>query len=218
MSSAILVYWSQVDEISHLVFYLLLIMSLMSWYTILSKALSFWRIRRTAPVLAIFWQAPTMQDAVALLEKEDKEAIFWPMARLGAEAIDAANSVNTLSAQSSVSDMVVRVLRQQMNLATVKLESGLSLLASIGATAPFVGLLGTVWGIYHALSEVASSGTVQIDQVAGPVGEALIMTAIGLMVAIPAVLAYNAFNRINRITMAELDAFAYDLQAYLSKN
>jgi biopolymer transport protein ExbB len=99
----------------------------------------------------------------------------------------------------------------------VRLESGLTLLASIGATAPFIGLLGTVWGIYHALTAVSDSSAIQIDLVAGPVGEALVMTGLGLIVAIPAVLAYNAFNRVNRITFAELDGFAFDLHAYLTK-
>ncbi len=217
MPSAISAYWTQVDEASHLVFYVLLVMSLTSWYTILSKAWSFWRVRSAAPTVQAFWQAPTIQDAVALLEEKDKENIFTPMAREGMKAIDADKNVRTLNAESSTSDIVTRVLRQQMNHIIVKLEAGLSLLASIGASAPFVGLLGTVWGIYHALTTVALSGSVQLEQIAGPVGEALIMTAMGLLVAIPAVLAYNAFNRINRITLAELDAFAYDLHAHLIK-
>lgn len=217
MPSAISVYWAQVDEASHLVFIILLAMSLVSWYTILSKAWSFWRVRIAAPTVHAFWQAPTIQDAVALLAEKDVENIFTPMARDGMQAVDASKSSKTLNAQSATSDIVTRVLRQQMNSIVVKLEKGLSLLASIGATAPFVGLLGTVWGIYHALTTVALSGSVQLDQIAGPVGEALIMTALGLLVAIPAVLAYNAFNRINRITLAELDAFAYDLHAHLTK-
>lgn len=217
MPSAISVYWAQVDEASRLVFYVLLVMSLTSWYTILSKAWSFWRVRGAAPTVQAFWQAPTLQDAVALLAEKDKENIFTPMAREGADAVDVGKNARTLNAKSSESDIVTRVLRQQMNHIVVKLETGLSLLASIGATAPFVGLLGTVWGIYHALTTVAHSGSVQLEQIAGPVGEALIMTALGLLVAIPAVLAYNAFNRINRITLAELDAFAYDLHAHLTK-
>jgi biopolymer transport protein ExbB len=217
MPSAISAYWTQVDEASRLVFYVLLVMSLASWYTILSKAWSFWRVRSAAPTVLAFWQAPTIQDAVALLAEKDKENIFTPMAREGVEAVDAGKNARSLNAKSSESDIVTRVLRQQMNHVVVKLEAGLSLLASIGATAPFVGLLGTVWGIYHALTTVAHSGSVQLDQIAGPVGEALIMTALGLLVAIPAVLAYNAFNRINRITLAELDAFAYDLHAHLTK-
>lgn len=217
MPSAISVYWNQVDEASHLVFYVLLLMSLTSWYTILSKSWSFWRVRSAAPTVLAFWQAPTIQDAVALLAEKDKENIFTPMAREGMAAIDVDKNARTLNAESSASDIVTRVLRQQMNHVVVKLEAGLSLLASIGATAPFVGLLGTVWGIYHALTAVAITGSVQLDQIAGPVGEALIMTALGLLVAIPAVLAYNGFNRINRITLAELDAFAYDLHAHLTK-
>jgi biopolymer transport protein ExbB len=108
-------------------------------------------------------------------------------------------------------------LRREINRVSARIESGLTLLASIGSTAPFVGLLGTVWGIYHALSSIsASGGAIQIDKIAGPVGEALIMTAAGLTVAIPAVLAYNAFTRANRLTLAELDAFAHDLHAYFT--
>ena len=217
MPSAISLYWAQVDEASHMVFYVLLAMSLMSWYTILSKAWSFWRIRMAAPSVLAFWQAPTIQDAVALLAEKDVEKIFTPLASQGIQAVDGNKNSQTLNAQAATSDMVTRVLRQQMNQVIVKLEKGLSLLASIGATAPFVGLLGTVWGIYHALTTVAMSGSVQLDQIAGPVGEALIMTALGLLVAIPAVLAYNALNRINRITLAELDAFAFDLHAHLTK-
>src|SRR5690606_19544680 len=98
---------------------------------------------------------------------------------------------------------------------TARLESGLTMLASIGSISPFVGLFGTVWGIYHALLSIASTGSASIDKISGPVGEALIMTAAGLFVAIPAVLAYNAFTRLNRLELAELDGFAHDLHAYL---
>ena len=132
-------------------------------------------------------------------------------------ASNVSNGSNVIDA-SDISDLLTRILRQELQTATARLENGLTVLASIGATAPFVGLLGTVWGIYHALSSISASGLVQIDQLAGPVGEALIMTAFGLMVAIPAVLAFNAFNRINRITLAELDGFAHDLHAHLTKH
>ena len=111
--------------------------------------------------------------------------------------------------------MITRVLRGEITQVSSRLESGLTFLASVGSTSPFVGLFGTVWGIYHALMAIAGSGQVLIDKVAGPVGEALIMTAAGLAVAIPAVLAYNAFVRINRVTLAELDGFAHDLLALL---
>jgi biopolymer transport protein ExbB len=208
-------YWEQGDAISHAVAYLLLAMSLASWFFILSKAYASWRIRKSAPALQAFWDAPTMHDGVAGLAQADQEAIYAPLAQAGAKQL-AVSGKPSLGAEMGHAEQVTRVLRVALQHSTHRLESGLTLLASIGATAPFVGLLGTVWGIYHALANVSASGTVQIDKVAGPVGEALIMTAIGLSVAIPAVLAYNGFNRVNRLTMAELDAFAHDLHAYLT--
>ncbi len=217
MNFSISSYWAQGDAISHMVAYLLLAMSLASWFTILSKAWAAWRVRRSAGVLDTFWKAPTMGDAIAMANAADGDNIYAPLASKALHAADPASQAGSLSAGTAATDLITRSLRQEMNRITVKLETGLTLLASIGSTAPFVGLLGTVWGIYHALTEVSASGIVQIDKVAGPVGEALIMTALGLMVAIPAVLSYNALNRVNRITMAELDAFAYDLHAHLSK-
>ncbi len=210
-------YWEQGDAISHAVALVLLAMSLVSWFFILSKALAAWRIRRSAPALQQFWLAPTLADAVAALNAADPEQIYAPLAQHSA-ALQQAAGRSTLGSALAPAAQLTRVLRDRIQSATSKLESGLTLLASIGATAPFVGLLGTVWGIYHALANVSAHGTVQIDKVAGPVGEALIMTAIGLTVAIPAVLAYNGFNRVNRLTLAELDAFAYDLQAYLTRS
>lgn len=217
MNPTISHYWAQVDEFSHLIAYVLLAMSLFSWFILLYKSWSFWRIRRAAAALSNFWKAPGFADALALLSQADLEEIYAPLARASIEATAPENLNVSLNARASLDDVLTRVLRQQLNIATVRLEAGLSVLASIGATAPFVGLLGTVWGIYHALTTVAGAGSVQIAQVAGPVGEALIMTALGLLVAIPAVLAYNAFNRLNRICQAELDAFAYDLHAHLTK-
>jgi biopolymer transport protein ExbB len=110
-------------------------------------------------------------------------------------------------------ETLTRALRARINRAASRLEFGQTLLASVGSTAPFVGLFGTVWGIYRALLNIAASGQIAIDRVAGPMGEALIMTAFGLAVAIPAVLAYNAFTRVNRIVLAQLDAFAHDLHS-----
>jgi biopolymer transport protein ExbB len=209
-------YWAQGDALSHAVAYVLLAMSLVSWYFILSKAYASWRVRRSAAAVETFWNAPTMGDGVAVLEAADPERIYLPLAQHGAAQVDVVNK-RTLAGDMDHAGQVTRVLRGAIHRSTIKLESGLTLLASIGSTAPFVGLLGTVWGIYHALSAVSSHGTVQIDKIAGPVGEALIMTGIGLMVAIPAVLAYNGFNRVNRLTLSELDAFAHDLHAYLTK-
>jgi len=208
-------YWEQGDTISHLVALVLLAMSLVSWFFILSKAYAAWRIRRSAPAVQAFWEAPSMQDGVAALTLADPEQVFLPLAQQGAAQLQTAGRPSLGGAMGHAAQ-VTRVLRVAIQASTNRLEGGLTLLASIGATAPFVGLLGTVWGIYHALANVSANGTVQIDKVAGPVGEALIMTAIGLTVAIPAVLAYNGFNRVNRLTLAELDAFAHDLHAYLT--
>ncbi|HEU4850666.1 MAG TPA: MotA/TolQ/ExbB proton channel family protein [Telluria sp.] len=208
-------YWDQADGISHAVAYVLLAMSLVSWFVILSKAYSLWRVRRAAPAVDAFWAAPNSDDGIALLRAADREDVFSPLPVLAVQYGAAAGG--SVAGGMSKSEQVTRVLRQQITRSTHRVENGLTLLASIGATAPFVGLLGTVWGIYHALGNVSSAGTVQIDKVAGPVGEALIMTGFGLAVAIPAVLAYNAFNRVNRITAAELDGFAHDLLARFGK-
>ncbi len=209
-------FWAQGDAISHAVAYLLLAMSLASWYFILSKSWSAWRIRRSALAIDVFWAAPGMPDAVAALMLADREGIYLPLVVQGAKHASSGGA-SSLSRELDGGEQVTRVLRQEINRSTQRLESGLAVLASIGATAPFVGLLGTVWGIYYALAAVAAAGTLQIDKVAGPVGEALIMTGLGLAVAIPAVLAYNGFNRVNRLTLAELDGFAHDLHAYLTR-
>ena len=209
-------YWSQGDAMSHAVAYALLLMSIISWYYILSKTWSSWRIRKSAGALEGFWKAPTLADAIGLLKNSDTENVYTPLASQSAEAANLKSQTNSLNAASDPGELITRTLRQEINRVSSRLESGLTLLASVGATAPFVGLFGTVWGIYHALMAVSTAGTVQIDKIAGPVGEALIMTAMGLAVAIPAVLAYNAFTRVNRVTLAELDAFAHDLHAYLT--
>ncbi|MES2536624.1 MAG: MotA/TolQ/ExbB proton channel family protein [Pseudomonadota bacterium] len=209
-------YWSQGDAISHAAAYVLLLMSVVSWYYILLKSWSAWRIRRSAGALEGFWKAPTLADAIALIRHADSENIYTPLATHSAEAANIKSQDGSLNAAIDPGELITRTLRQQINRVSSRLESGLTLLASVGATAPFIGLFGTVWGIYHALVAVSVSGTVQIDKIAGPVGEALIMTALGLVVAIPAVLAYNAFTRVNRVTLAELDGFAHDLHAYLT--
>ncbi len=209
-------YWAQGDAVTHGVAYALLLMSVASWYYILSKAWISWRIRKSASAVERFWDAPTMDDAIALLNHADTEHVYAPLATHANEAVRVKAGSSSLNANVDPGELVTRTLRQQINRVSSRLESGLTLLASVGSTAPFVGLFGTVWGIYHALVAVSSAGTIQIDKVAGPVGEALIMTALGLVVAIPAVLGYNAFTRVNRITLAELDAFAHDLHAFLT--
>lgn len=207
-------YWEQGDAISHAVAWVLMLMSLVSWFFILSRAFSSWRVRRAAPALDAFWGAPTLQDGIALLALADRERVYLSLPQ---QALAHAGGAATLAGAMSREEQIVRVLRQEITRSTHRIESGLTVLASIGATAPFVGLLGTVWGIYHALSNVSAAGIVQIDKIAGPVGEALIMTGFGLVVAIPAVLAYNGLNRLNRLTLAELDGFAHDLQSYFGR-
>ncbi len=209
-------YWAQGDAITHSVAYVLLLMSIVSWYYIFSKAWSSWRIRHSAGALEGFWKAPTLNDAISIVKIADSENVYAPLATQSAQAANVGSQAGSLNASVDPSELITRTLRQEINRVSSRLESGLTLLASVGSTAPFVGLFGTVWGIYHALLAVSAAGTVQIDKVAGPVGEALIMTALGLVVAIPAVLAYNAFTRVNRITLAELDGFAHDLHAFLT--
>jgi biopolymer transport protein ExbB len=215
-SLGLLHFWEAGDTVTHSVAWLLLAMSLLSWYFILSKAWSAWRLRATArTALDGFWNATDADSALRLLARTDSERAFLPLAE---RAFQAANAQPHAALGTAVdrSELITRSLRQEINRTASRLENGLTTLASIGSTAPFIGLFGTVWGIYHALIAIASSGQVQIDRIAGPVGEALIMTAAGLAVAIPAVLAYNAFTRVNRVALAELDGFAHDLLALLT--
>ena len=209
-------FWQAGDSVTHSVAWLLLAMSVASWYFILSKTWSAWRMRRSArAALERFWSARTLDEAVETLLRDDRERVFAPMADKARRAARMQGDA-TLAGAVDRDELVTRVLRQEMTQTSSRLESGLTFLASVGSTAPFVGLFGTVWGIYHALLGIAGSGQVLIDQVAGPVGEALVMTAAGLAVAIPAVLAYNAFTRINRVVLAELDGFAHDLLALVT--
>jgi biopolymer transport protein ExbB len=209
-------FWQAGDAVTHSIAWLLLAMSIVSWYLILAKGISAWRLRRgTHAGLARFWAAGSLGEAIAALAHEDRERVFVPLAEK-AQLAAQAQAGTSLGTAVDRNELVVRVLRQEMTQASARLESGLTFLASVGSTAPFIGLLGTVWGIYHALINIASSGQVMIDRVAGPVGEALIMTAAGLAVAIPAVLGYNAYTRFNRVTLAELDGFAHDLFALVT--
>ncbi|MBN9426488.1 MAG: MotA/TolQ/ExbB proton channel family protein [Burkholderiales bacterium] len=206
-------FWQSGDAVTHAVAYLLLAMSVLSWYFILSKSLSTWRLRRGAhAALERFWQARSIDEALADLRRADSERIFAPLVEK-ARAAATMQPDDSLAAAIDREELVTHALRGEITQASARLESGLTLLASVGSTAPFIGLFGTVWGIYHALIAIAASGQVLIDKVAGPVGEALVMTAAGLAVAIPAVLAYNAFVRANRLVLAELDGFAHDLLA-----
>jgi biopolymer transport protein ExbB len=203
---------TQGGVISVLVAVTLLAMSVASWVIILWKA---WLLKRAsgdvARSTAAFWQSASLDDAGEKVAAFDREALVSPLI-----AATQIASSGTLATAGDKSQQLTRVLRDALHAVLHKLQFGQVLLATVGSTAPFVGLLGTVWGIYHALIGIASAGQITIDKVSGPVGEALIMTAAGLAVAIPAVLAYNVFGRyINRIE-ADLEGFARDRRELLA--
>ena len=191
---------------------LLLAMSVASWVVIVWKG---WLLRRAkgdvARSIAAFWQSPSVEVACAKIAVFDREALVLPLV-----VATKLKGEGTLAFAGDRAQQLTRVLRDALHAVLQKLQFGQVLLATVGSTAPFVGLLGTVWGIYHALTAMATAGQVTIDKVSGPVGEALVMTAAGLVVAIPAVLAYNVFGRsIGRIE-ADLEGFARDLRDLLA--
>jgi biopolymer transport protein ExbB len=212
-------FWQQGDVISHGVLLLLILMSITSWAIILNKSVQLaWWQHANVDALDRFWQARDFETGLLELKRMQP---FIVLAERGISAMlhyqsHHAETDTHLDAQLSLTELVTRALRQALNRATAELERGQVFLASIGSVAPFVGLFGTVWGIYHALAAIGASGQASLDKVAGPVGEALIMTAIGLFVAIPAVLAYNAFNRVQRLIIADVDGFAHDLLMYFT--
>lgn len=209
----------QSDAVGKSLFVFLLLMSLASWYLILVKGLTQWRIRRRSEkFLQEFWSASSLEQVENEIATHGAEE---PFAHLASHAIHAQKhharyGALKLEESGSTAAFVTRIIRKVIDEETARLENGLTLLASVGSTAPFVGLFGTVWGVYHALLSISMSEGVTINRIAGPVGEALIMTGLGLAVAIPAVLAYNAFVRINRVYLARLDAFAHDLFTFLT--
>lgn len=204
-------FW-QGDAVIRGVALLLLAMSVGSWVVIVWKS---WLLRRASGdvlrSLAAFWSSKSFQAALPQLQAFDREALVIPM------VLATKLEVNgMLSSAGDKAQQLTRVLRDALHAALAKLNAGQVLLATVGATAPFVGLLGTVWGIYHALMGIATAGQVTIDKISGPVGEALIMTAAGLAVAIPAVLAYNVLGRVIGRIEAELEGFARDLRELAS--
>jgi len=217
--SGVLDFVQQSDWVGQGLFGFLLVMSLASWYLILYKWIMNWRTkRRSERFLRTFWDAGSLEQVE---QKISAQGAREPFARLASHAIHARNHHTTYGASKleesgSTSAFVTRTIRKCIDEETSKLENGLTVLASVGSTAPFVGLFGTVWGVYHALIGIGLSDGVTINRIAGPVGEALIMTGLGLAVAIPAVLAYNFFVRGNRVYLGRLDAFAHDLFTFLT--
>ncbi|THF64721.1 MotA/TolQ/ExbB proton channel family protein [Pseudothauera nasutitermitis] len=211
--------WAQSDLVIRLVAFVLVVMSVTSWYLILVRVVRQLQARRYDHAVEEFWAASDLQEGLLRLRERAPDSPFEALARQGGAAAEHVRQhahQQTLGGKLDTDEFVTRALRKSIALSTARLESGLTMLASIGSTAPFVGLFGTVWGIYHALVNISASGMATLDKVAGPVGEALIMTAFGLFVAIPAVLAYNAISRANRLELSELDAFAHDLHAWFS--
>ena len=207
----------QGDAISKVVAILLLLMSVASWVVILLKA---WTLRRAsgdvARSTAAFWQSASVDAGLQQATAFDRSALVSPLISASQSIINAEKggtpTISTLAHAGDKAQQLTRVLRDALHGIVNQLNFGQVLLATVGSTAPFVGLLGTVWGIYHALTSISGAGQMTIAQVSGPVGEALVMTAAGLVVAIPAVLAYNVFGRIIGRIEADLEGFASDLR------
>jgi biopolymer transport protein ExbB len=202
-------FWGQTDGIGRAVVAMLMAMSICSWVLILWKG---WLLQRAGADIArgvpAFWDAATLEEGRARLAAIDREDVLLPLL----SAATAKPADGTLESAGRAEAQLTRRLRDALHQGLAHLQWGQVLLASVGSTAPFIGLLGTVWGIYHALIGISTAGSIGIDKVAGPVGEALIMTAAGIAVAIPAVLAYNVFGKRVGASEAELEGFAHDLR------
>ncbi|MFY7863540.1 MotA/TolQ/ExbB proton channel family protein [Roseateles sp.] len=206
--------WSQGDAVSRSVAVLLLLMSVGAWVVIFWKSWMLQRVRRSLTrALPAFWAASDLPAGRAALENFDSEAVLQPLL----DAASAETQTGSLDGAVKRESRLTRRLRDALHQVVRRLQFGQVLLASIGSTAPFIGLFGTVWGIYHALVSISAGGNLTIEKISGPVGEALIMTAAGLAVAIPAVLAYNIFGKQVGDCEAELEGFAHDLREMLDQ-
>lgn len=213
--------WASGDTITHLVALLLVFMSIGSWFTLISKYLLLRKIIPFSNEVTKFWNQTSWQNGLNSFSKTD----INPYHQLAAGAFqvfqDHQSSISSIESNIALSkhitteDWLYSCIQSELNTIIKHLQKGLAFLASTGATAPFIGLFGTVWGIYHALMTIGSSGSASIDQVAGPIGEALVMTGLGLAVAIPAVLSYNALNKLNRDLVSQLKHFADDLHTFM---
>ncbi len=215
--------WYQGDTVTHIVAIILLLMSIGSWFIIITRVISLYQVKPLVKEIAVFWKKTSWQDGLNSFTQQNNNPFHQLAARahmimqerqLGAnqsQSIPLANQIET-------EDWLSSNLKSELDLIIASLQKGLAFLASTGATAPFIGLFGTVWGIYHALMTIGSSGSASIDQVAGPIGEALVMTGLGLAVAIPAVLGYNALSKSNKDLLLNLRRFSDDLHTYLIQN
>jgi biopolymer transport protein ExbB len=210
--------WTTSDFVGKAVFVILGVMSLYSWFVILTKALDQRALRKYALTAEKdFWAASNLQDGLSRLKGGDDTA-FRGLASDGLQSLEHhERNKGRLTENIDLHDWISSHLQRRVDLIASELAGGMSVLASVGSTAPFVGLFGTVWGIYHALIAIGISGQASIDKVAGPVGESLIMTAMGLFVAVPAVLGFNWLTRRNKFILERVNYFAHDLhQALLS--
>lgn len=212
------------DAIAQFVLGVMLIASIGTWYLIATKGIQLVRMHhRSESFLAAFWDAPNLEAVAARIREQGTTEPFSHLVHHGFTAIEQGNrhklgstAPSGLVNTGAPDDLLTRALKRAIDEDRSHLEFGQTFLATVASAAPFVGLFGTVWGIYHALLAIGLSGQGTLDKVAGPVGEALIMTGIGLAVAIPAAIAYNAFARANRNTLSRLNAFAYDVFAFLA--
>ncbi|MEN9461130.1 MAG: Biopolymer transport protein ExbB [Pseudomonadota bacterium] len=209
-------FWQQGDVITHTVAIILISMSVISWFIILLKAWQLLWLRRCAEVAETrFWHSKDFEEGVALL---GGHKLNNPFRALAEDSVNSAlhheQNREDLHGALNMNEWLTSCLRRSTDNIANRLQRGLPFLASIGSTAPFVGLFGTVWGIYHALIGIGATGQTSIDRIAGPIGEALIMTAFGLVVAIPAVLGYNALIRAQKAMLVRTHNFAHDLHAY----
>ncbi len=202
--------WEQGDAVAHTTLVILVIMSLGTWYIIATKLLDLAKMRRQGnTAMKSFFSSPTVEQGFATLKEES------PFRFVANAGMEATRKHEGLLAHISFSDWVTMSVQRATDAVQSRMQDGLAFLATVASTAPFVGLFGTVWGIYNALVKIGISGQASIDKVAGPVGEALIMTAIGLAVAVPAVLGYNFIVRRNKTTMDQVRAFGADMHAVL---
>jgi biopolymer transport protein ExbB len=208
------------DGIARFILALMLIMSVGTWYLIVTKGVQSVRSQKKSDeFLAAFWAAPSLDAVARHLRQSGVAEPFSHLVHHGFTAIEqhkAGRETRGLVDAGTPDEFLTRAMKRAIAQDKSRLEYGQTFLATVASSAPFVGLFGTVWGIYHALMAIGISGQGTLDKVAGPVGEALIMTAVGLAVAIPAAVAYNAFARANRNTLAELNSFAHDVFTFLA--
>ncbi|MES2719565.1 MAG: MotA/TolQ/ExbB proton channel family protein [Pseudomonadota bacterium] len=212
-------FMDQADGVALSILAILFVMSVGTWYYIVTKGWRYWGAQnRSRDFIRGFWAAPSLEAVARKLRSTGITDPFSHLVHHGFTAVEQHQSRqhNSLVEAGSAEDFLTRSLKRAIDQDKARLEGGLTFLATVASSAPFVGLFGTVWGIYHALMAISLSGQGGLDQVAGPVGEALIMTGLGLAVAIPSAVAYNVFVRLNRNTLVQLNSFAHDVFAFLS--